>query len=87
MRVDMLLPATRAACLRCVAACETGARHAACGVAAYAGAMHRESVAASFSSLSDGADDPRSKRAGDRRVVRTSRVVRIAAHARAPGVV
>ncbi|WP_175933912.1 hypothetical protein [Burkholderia ubonensis] len=49
--------------------------------------MHRETVAAGFGSLSDGADDPRSKRAGDSHVVRTSRVVHIAAHARAPGVV
>ncbi|WP_155122423.1 hypothetical protein [Burkholderia ubonensis] len=83
----MLLPATRAACLRCVAACETGARTAACGVAACAGAMHRETVAASFGSLLDGVGDPRSKRAGDSRAVRTSRVVGIAAHARTPGVV
>ncbi|KWK74466.1 hypothetical protein WM16_16130 [Burkholderia ubonensis] len=87
VRIEMLLPAARAICLRCVAACETDARTAACGVAACAGAMHRGTAAASFSGLSSGPDDPRSKRAGDTRAVRTARVVRIAAHARAPGVV
>ncbi|PCE31301.1 hypothetical protein BZL54_16280 [Burkholderia ubonensis subsp. mesacidophila] len=81
------MAATRAACLRCVAARETDLQNTACGVAACTGAMHREIVAGSFKRLPGGAADPRSKHAGATRSVRSSRVVRIAAHARAPGAV